>query len=56
MLINSAKVNYTKFSFDKKKDDFHKNVKFLGIFIESSLGWDYHIQVISSKIAAGTFI
>ena len=29
---------------------------FLSIFIESGLGWDSYIQIISSKIASGIFI
>ena len=42
-------------SFDRKRDDFHKNVKFLGMFIESGLGWESHIRTISFKIATGIY-
>lgn len=43
------------FSFDKVNNS-HNSVKFLGILVESSLGWTSHVEMISKRIVTGIFM
>ena len=56
LCINENKATGLYFSLDRKSSDFHKNITFLGIVIESGLGWNAHIKLISKKIAKGVFV
>ena len=56
LCINDDKVIYLKFTFKRNDPDFHNHTKFLGIIIESGLGWGSHIDMLSKKISKSLFI
>ena len=59
--VNKLKVNENKtvdlyFSVSRRNPDLHKSVRFLGIFLQTDLGWRSHVDYLANKISRGIFM
>ena len=55
LTLNKDKTQQVKFTLDKTTINNVKNIKFLGIYLSSSLNWSFHVQWVCDKLSRMVF-